>query len=160
MTYFLYTITTILLVVSVFKDKQKTAKALKKAWKSFNNILPQFLGVIGVVGLLIAIINPEVISRIIGDESGFLGIILATLVGAITLIPGFIAFPTASMLLEGGAGYMPIAAFVSSLMMVGVVTYPVEVRYFGKKATLLRNGMALVFSVLVAIILGGVMTLL
>jgi hypothetical protein len=27
----------------------------------------------------------------------------------------------------------PIEAFISSLMMVGVVTLPVEIRFFGKK---------------------------
>jgi len=77
-------------------------------------------------------------------------------VGAITLIPGFVAFPTAAMLLENGAGYMQIGGFVSALMMVGIVTIPVEVTYFGKKMTLVRNVLALLFSFIVAIIIGRV----
>ena len=51
---------------------------------------------------------------------------------------------------------MQIAAFVSTLMMVGVVTMPVEIKYFGKKATLLRNGAAFIFSFVVALIIGMV----
>jgi hypothetical protein len=39
------------------------------------------------------------------------------------LIPGFVAFPIGAALLEEGAGYAQIAAFVSSLM-VGVETLP------------------------------------
>lgn len=41
-------------------------------------------------------------------------------------------------------------------MMVGVVTIPVEIKYFGRKATLLRNGMAFVFSFIAAIVIGVV----
>jgi len=145
-----------LLCISFFKDKEKTKQALKKAWKSFENILPQFLGVIVLVGIMMALFNPDFISRIIGKESGWWGVIISAVVGAVTLIPGFIAFPTAALLLEGGAGYTQIAAFVSTLMMVGIVTIPVEVKYFGKRLTLWRNVLAFIFSLLVAFIIGKV----
>lgn len=154
--YFLYLITILLLIVSFYKDKQKTKKALKKAWKAFENILPEFLGVIMLVGMLLAVFNAEFISTIIGTQSGWFGVILSAVVGAITLIPGFVAFPTAAMLLENGAGYMQIGAFVSTLMMVGVVTYPVEIKYFGKSLTIARNILAFLFSFIVAYLIGKV----
>lgn len=154
--YILYGVTILLLIVSYYKDKKKTKMALKKAWKAFENILPEFLTVIMFVGVLLAVLNPQVISKIIGNNSGWFGVIIAAVVGAITLIPGFVAFPTAAMLLQNGAGYMQIGAFVSTLMMVGVVTVPVEIKYFGKKLTLLRNLFAFIFSFLVAYIIGRV----
>lgn len=146
----LYVVTIVLLIISYYKDKRKTKMALKKAWKAFENILPEFLVVILLVGILLAIINPEMISKIIGSDSGWFGVILAALVGAVTLIPGFVAFPTAAMLLQGGAGYMQIGAFVSTLMMVGIVTMPVEIKYFGKKLTIYRNVLGFIFSFIVA----------
>jgi len=106
------------------------------------------------VGVLLAALNPEVISNIIGANSGWLGVMFAAVVGAVTLIPGFVAFPTAAMLLQSGAGYMQIGAFISTLMMVGVVTMPVEIKYFGKRLTVLRNVLAFVFSFIVAYIIG------
>jgi len=130
--------------------------ALKKAWKSFDNILPELLSVMLFVGFLLALLNPEVISKIIGSDSGWLGVILAAVVGSVTLIPGFVAFPTAALLLEGGAGYMQIGAFISTLMMVGIITMPVEIKYFGKRATLMRNLLSFIFSFLVALIIGWV----
>lgn len=151
-----YILTAVLLIVSFSKDRLKTKKALKKAWKSFENILPQMLSIITSVGLIIAFLNPQVISQIIGSSSGYFGVILAAIVGSITLIPGFIAFPTASILLENGAGYMQIGAFISSLMMVGLLTIPVEIEFFGKKSTLMRNSLAFVFSFIVAAIIGKV----
>ncbi|HEY5585241.1 MAG TPA: permease [Ruminiclostridium sp.] len=152
--YILYGVTIALLVISFIKDKKKTKMSLKKAWKAFENILPELLVVILLVGVLLAALNPEVISNIIGANSGWLGVMFAAFVGAITLIPGFVAFPTAAMLLQSGAGYMQIGAFVSTLMMVGVVTMPVEIKYFGKKLTVLRNVLAFVFPFIVAYIIG------
>lgn len=155
-SYILYVVTSVLLLVSFIKDKNKTMMSLKKGWKSFENILPEFLVVILFVGTLLAVLDPAMISRLIGGDSGWAGVVLASLVGSITLIPGFVAFPTAALLLQAGAGYMQIAAFISTLMMVGVVTIPVEIKYFGKKLTIYRNLMAFVFSFFVAYVIGRV----
>ena len=153
-TIVLYGVTAILLAFSFFKDRKKTLQALRKAFKALENILPEFLVVILLVGLLLALMDPAFISRLIGVDSGILGMVVALLVGSITLIPGFIAFPTAAMLLQGGAGYMQIGAFISTLMMVGVVTIPVEKKYFGLKLTVLRNSFAFLFSIVVALVIG------
>ena len=40
-TYVLYALAGAGLLISFMKDKKKTKMALKKAWKSFENILPQ-----------------------------------------------------------------------------------------------------------------------
>jgi uncharacterized membrane protein YraQ (UPF0718 family) len=143
-----------LLAASFFKDRAKTLLALKKAGKALLGILPQFLGIIVLIGLLLAVFDPSTINRLIGESSGWLGVLVASVIGSITLIPGFIAFPTAAMLLRGGAGLMQIAAFVSTLMMVGVVTLPAEIGTFNRKFALLRNGLAYVFSLLVALVMG------
>ncbi|MEA5093628.1 MAG: permease [Sedimentibacter saalensis] len=153
-TIALYVIAIAALAVSFAKSRQNTKLALKKAWKSFENILPQFLSILVIIGIMLAILTPEQISGMIGSESGWFGVIIASVIGAITLIPGFIAFPLSAALLKSGAGYMQIAAFISTLMMVGVVTMPVEMKFFGKKATLIRNAEAFVFSYIVAFVMG------
>lgn len=153
-TIVLYLLALAGLAVSFFKDRKKTKMALKKAWKAFENILPQLLVVILLVGVLLALLNTDVIVALIGDSSGWVGVLLSAVIGAVTLIPGFVAFPTAALLLQGGAGYMQIGAFVSALMMVGIITMPVEIKYFGKKLTILRNAFAFVFSFFVAYIIG------
>ena len=131
--------------------------SLKKAWKAFENILPQFLSILIIIGIMLAILSPESISKLVGQESGWFGMIIASIIGSITLIPGFVAFPLAAALLNSGAGFMQIAVFISTLMMVGIVTIPIEIKYFGKKATLLRNCMAFMFSYIVAIVIGVIL---
>ncbi|MCX7025913.1 MAG: permease [Spirochaetes bacterium] len=146
-------------LASLLKDRGKTAKALKKALKAFESILPQFLVVLILVAITLAVLDTATISRYLGSGSGPLGIIIAALVGAITLKPGFVAFPVAAALLNAGTGATQIAAFVSSLMMVGIVTLPMEMKYFGRRAALLRNSFAFIFSFVAAIFVGWVVGL-
>lgn len=131
--------------------------ALTKAWKSFENILPQFLAILVIIGIIFAILSPSTIQVLLGSNSGFFGVIGASLIGAITLIPGFVAFPLAAALLNSGAGYMQIAAFVASLMMVGIITLPLEIKTFGKKAAVIRNVSAYAFSLIAALIIGVIL---
>lgn len=152
-----YIIAGVALGISWYKSKDKTVQALKKAWKSFENILPQFLSILLIIGVVLSVLNPTQISKFIGGESGWIGVLLASIIGSITLIPGFIAFPLSAALLKNGAGYIQIAAFISTLMMVGIVTIPLEVKYFGKKAAYLRNGLAFLFSLIVALVIGVVL---
>jgi len=158
-TLLLYGIAIVGIALSVAKDRKKTLTALRKAWKAFEGILPQFLVVLVLVSITLAILDTRTVSRLVGEGSGVLGALAASLVGAVTLIPGFIAFPAAAALLENGAGATQIAAFVSSLMMVGVVTLPMEMKYFGKRAALTRNALAFGFSLVAAVFVGWAVSL-
>jgi uncharacterized membrane protein YraQ (UPF0718 family) len=115
------------------------------------------LGVILLVGLILSMLDTNIISRIIGEQSGISGVLLASVIGSVTLIPGFIAFPTAALLLQGGAGYTQIAAFVQTLMMVGIVTLPLEIKYFNTKVAITRNVLSFVFSIGVAYFIGFIL---
>jgi len=156
-TYILYALAIAGLAISFFKNRQKTKLALIKAWKAFENILPQILTIFLVIGFALAIFPPETIRRLLGSESGVWGVLAAAVLGSVTLMPGFVAFPLAAALLKSGAGYMQLAAFVSTLMMVGVVTIPIERKTFGLRATITRNVAALAFSFVVAIVIGVMM---
>ena len=62
-TYVLYALAGAGLLISFMKDKKKTKMALKKAWKSFENILPQLLTVMIIIGFALAVLSPETISK-------------------------------------------------------------------------------------------------
>jgi len=156
-TYILYALAITGLVISFFRDRQKTKMALVKAWKAFENILPQILTIFLVIGFALAIFPPEMIRKLLGSESGIWGVLAAAAIGSVTLIPGFIAFPLAAALLKSGAGYMQLAAFVSTLMMVGIITIPIERKTFGLRSTITRNATAFAFSFVVAIVMGVVL---
>ncbi len=153
----LYTLAFVLLILSFLKDKSKTIQAIKSALKSFENIMPQFLGIIIFVGLLLSLLNPETISKLIGNDSGFFGVLISSLMGSVVLMPTFVAFSTGNSLLQNGAGFAQVGALISTLTLVGVMTFSLESKYIGKKASFLRNFIAFLFSFVVAFILGKVM---
>jgi uncharacterized membrane protein YraQ (UPF0718 family) len=138
------------------KDPKRTKLAVKKAWMSLENILPQFIGIILLISVMLAFLTPAMISQVVGRNTGFWGMLLTSIIGAVTLVPAFIAFPLAKSLVALGAGIPQIAVLVSTLMMVGVVTMPMEIHYFGKRVTFTRNGLAYLASFLVAMVIGVV----
>ena len=127
-----------------------------KSWKTFENILPAFAFILLLIGAAMALVSPAAVTELLGADSGATGMFIAAALGSITLIPGFIAFPLAKAVLDMGAGLMQVAVFISTLMMVGVVTAPMETQFFSRKTMLLRNGLSLLFSFLVAFVLAKV----
>ncbi len=127
-----------------------------KSWKTFENILPAFAFILLLIGAAMALVSPAAVTELLGADSGATGMFIAAALGSITLIPGFIAFPLAKAVLDMGAGLMQVAVFISTLMMVGVVTAPMETQFFSRKTMLLRNGLSLLYSFLVAVVLARV----
>ena len=78
----------------------------------------------------------------------------AAVIGSITLIPGFISYPIASVLIMEGASYAVVATFMTTLMMVGVVTLPLEIKYFGRSVAVLRNVLNFVAAVVIGTCVG------
>ncbi|MGG7176424.1 permease [Clostridium paraputrificum] len=152
----LYFAAIVFTIISFLKDKEKTIRALKKGWTSFENILPTILAVMAVIGITLSIVDEKLIASLIGPGSGMVGVLLSIGIGSITMMGGFIAFPLGATLLLRGAGVSQVAAFISSLMMVGFLTIPLEEKYWGRKTTILRNVFGLVISFIVGIVMGWV----
>ena len=57
-------------------------------------------------------------------------------------------------MLKEGVAYMVLSAFTTTLMMVGVLTYPIEKQYFGLKVTIIRNAISLLIALIIALVTG------
>ena len=143
--------------ISFYKNKQKSKKALKKAFMKGINLAPQLILIIVIIGFIFAFILPETIQAYLGGELNIIQVVVAAAFGAVMMMPSLIALPLAGSLIDGGASYTPVAAFVTTLTMVGFVTIPIELKELGKKITIFRNVLALIFAVIIAIIMGGLM---
>ena len=133
MQYYLYIATGLALLVSVIANRNKTLKAVKIAAKRLVRLLPPFLIMLILVSIVLFLVPDRVISSYLGSDNKFIGVLSASFIGSITLMPGFIAFPLCGILLEKGVLFMVLSAFTTTLMMVGILTYPVEKAYLGHK---------------------------
>jgi uncharacterized membrane protein YraQ (UPF0718 family) len=152
----LLTVTAVALAASLLADRRKTLAGVRKGVGMFVSILPALVGVLAGVSLLLAAVTPEMLRDLLGG-SGPLPFVVALLVGSVALMPGFIAYPLAGVLRANGASDPVLAAFITTLMMVGVVTLPVEARFLGWRVALWRNMLAFVGAVAVALGMAAVL---
>ena len=123
----------------------------------FRNMLLPFLNILILVSLLIYLVPPAVINRYMGPDSGVMGFAVAAVAGAVIFVPPFISYPIAAGLIEQGASYAIVATFMTTLIMVGILTLPLEIRYFGKRVAIMRNALNFVAAIIVGLIVGLVM---
>lgn len=155
--YIFIIVSLVLTLLSLLLDWKKTLMGLKKGWKMFQNIAIPFVNILILVSLALYVVPPSLIVKYLGPGSGWGGQMIAALVGSITLIPGFIAYPIASVLVNEGASYAIVATFMTALMMVGVVTLPLEIRYFGRKVAILRNVLNFITAIAIGAFVGFVL---
>ena len=152
--YYTYEITGLILLISFIINKQKTIKAIKISFIKFKKIFPTFIIMLILVSIILFLFPDEVISNYLGNSSKFISVLLASFIGSITLMPGFVAFPLSGILLTKGIPYMVLSAFTTTLMMVGIITFPIEKEYFGVKVTIIRNFISLFIALSVAVVTG------
>ncbi|MGL5346422.1 MAG: permease [Peptostreptococcaceae bacterium] len=155
-TLLLWVITLTWFIVSIKKDKKRTFSSVKMSTGMMKSMGGDIIGILFLIGLLLTFIPPEVIKEYMGDSSSFLSTVMAACIGSITLIPAFVAFPLVSSLLDAGAGILPVVAFLTTLTMVGFVTFPLEKKEFGLKFALSRNVLSFGLAILIAVCMGGI----
>jgi uncharacterized membrane protein YraQ (UPF0718 family) len=156
-TFIFGLLTGIILLLSFILDKEKTVLGLKKGGKMLFNIFHPFLNILILISIVFFFIPNPLIVQYLGANSGWYGFGIAASIGSITLIPGFISYPLAATLLKQGATYAVVAVFMTTMMMVGVVTSPLEIKYFGKKAAIARNILNLIAAIIIGILMGWLM---
>jgi uncharacterized membrane protein YraQ (UPF0718 family) len=142
------------LLLSWTKSREKTRAAIRFFRRSFLSLAPSIVAIIWTIGFILTFLPPGLILKTIGRDAGFQGVIMAAAFGSVVLIPAFIAFPLAASFLRQGADVGAIAAFVTTLVMVGVITAPLEMKFFGKKFALWRNSLSFVFALVIAFVMG------
>lgn len=152
----LYMITAVAFVISACKSPAKTRQALAVAWRRFLKVAPAFIQIVCMVSVVLYLVPNELIGSCLGAENRWAALSMGAVLGSVVILPGFIAFPLAAKLLHMGAAYMVLSAFTTTVMMVGLVTIPLERTYFGLKVTLLRNAIGLLIALAVALATGWV----
>lgn len=153
-TLSLWIITGIAFIISIKKDKTKTLNSMKMAKGMMRNMLGQIVGILFLIGLILTFIPPDTIRSILGNSNLALSTMASALMGSITLIPAFVAFPLVGSLIDVGASIVPSVAFLTTLTMVGFVTFPLEKQEFGLKFALARNVLSFIFAIIIALTMG------
>ena len=157
LTISLWLITAGALVLSLKKDRSKTLQSMKSARNMMKNMLGSILGILFLIGLILTFIPPTLIQGALGRSNEMLATVIAALAGSVTLIPAFVAFPLINSFTSVGASIVPATAFLTTLTMVGIVTFPLEKKEFGASFALIRNAFSFFFAIIIALLMGVIL---
>ena len=131
-------IAVILVVIGYSKGEGQHVTGLKSALKMTIDILPLLIFAFIVAGMIKVLLPQELMSRWVGKESGFRGILIGTVAGG--LMPGgpYVSLPLAAGMLRAGAGLGTMVAFLTAWSLWAVSRMPMELGILGWKFTLVR----------------------
>jgi len=128
----------ILLFIGYQKGGGEHILGLKLSGHLLLQIIPLLIFALVVAGMIQILIPKEMISKFIGSESGFRGILIGTVAGSLTPSGPFVSMPIAAGLLRTGAGIGTMVAFLSAWSLIAVARLPLEIGLLGWKFTLIR----------------------
>ena len=93
-------ITAVMTFISLLVDPEKTIKGVKKGLMQFLRILPTLLSVIMIISIVLHFVSNDLIVKYLGESAGWEGYLSAAVLGSFSLLPGFIAYPLAGILVK------------------------------------------------------------
>ncbi len=139
------------MVVKKHLKKVSFLQVAKRSAMGFASMIPMILGVVGLVGLFQALMTPEVL-RSFFTGNIYYDTFVGTVVGGIAAGQAMVSYIIGGELLKDGISMYAVSAFILSWVTLGVVQLPLEVEVLGVRFTILRNILAFVFTIVVALV--------
>ena len=135
----------VLLFIGFRRGEGEHITGLKSAFDMTLEILPLLLLAFVVAGMAQILIPKDVISKWVGAESGFRGILIGSIAGG--LAPGgpYVSLPIVAGLLKSGAGIGTMVSFLTGWSIWAINRLPMEVGILGWRFTLIRIISTIIF---------------
>ena len=127
-----------LLIIGYQKGGGEHVLGLKSAGNMLLQITPLLIFSFIIAGMIQLLVPTEMISKWVGAESGFRGILIGTVIGGLTPGGPFVSLPIAAGLLRTGASIGTMVAFMTGWSLLAFSRLPLEVGLLGWKFTLIR----------------------
>ena len=127
-----------LLIIGYQKGGGEHILGLKSAGNILLQIIPLLIFAFIIAGMIQVLVPTEMISKWVGAESGFRGILIGTAIGGFTPGGPFVTLPIAAGLLRTGASVGTMVAFMTGWSLLAFTRLPLEVGLLGWKFTLIR----------------------
>ena len=111
---------------------------LESAGNMLLQIVPLLIFAFIIAGMIQVLIPTEIISRWVGAESGFRGLLIGSALGGLTPGGPYVSLPIAAGLLRTGASIGTMVAFLTGWSLWAITRLPLEIGLMGWKFTLVR----------------------
>jgi uncharacterized membrane protein YraQ (UPF0718 family) len=125
---------------------------LEQGARTLLGVVPLLIAAFLIAGLVQILVTREVVTHWLGVGSGWRGIALACLAGA--LVPGgpYVYYPIAAAIFKAGASLGVLVAFVSAKNLWAVTRLPVEIALLGLRLTFVRLVVTLILPPLLGVL--------
>ena len=149
---FLAVVIVVSLLMLVFKP-QTEIEALRVTGKNLLNVQFMLTPIFICIGLLDVWIERDTMIKIMGEKSGFKGMIVAMMLGMVTAVPLYALLPVAGVLLKKGSRIFNIMIFLCASASIRIPLLLFEISSLGWRFTFLRFGLNIVVVFAIAFII-------
>jgi uncharacterized membrane protein YraQ (UPF0718 family) len=128
----------VLVYIGYLKGEGGHIQGLRISWGLLLEITPMLIFTFIIAGMVQVLVPAEIVSRWVGQESGFRGILIGTAIGSITPSGPFVSMPIAAGFMRAGASIGTVVAFMTAWSLLGIARMPLEVGIMGWQFTLIR----------------------
>jgi len=125
-------------VILLFVAPTIGGKALTITWDCTWSMLSFLPPIFVLLGLLDAWVDRETMMKYMGDDSGFLGMLLAFLMGSAAAGPLYAAFPVAGIMIKKGARLVNVYIFIGAWATTKIPLLTFETAAFGFRFMAIR----------------------
>jgi uncharacterized membrane protein YraQ (UPF0718 family) len=155
--WFLLAVVAVNLAMLIFQP-QIELDALQFTGKNCLNFLFMLAPIFVCIGLLDVWIERDTMIKIMGEKSGFKGMLIALMLGVVTAVPLYALLPVAGVLLKKGSRISNVLLFLCASASIRIPLLLFEISSLGWRFTFLRFGLNIVVVFTIAFIIEKILT--
>ena len=128
----------VLLAVGYFRGEGEHVSGTIDGMRLLLEITPLLIFAFIMAGMIQELLPKEAVAGWVGSESGFRGLMIGTLAGAVTPGGPYVSMPIAAGLLRSGASIGTMVAYLTAWSIWAISRMPIEIGMMGWKYTLIR----------------------
>lgn len=132
-----------LIGLAAWKGNGTVQSGFKASLGQGAKLLPILLIAFLIAGFVEVLLPKGFVERWLTDAAGWQGIGIAWIAGALTPAGTIVGLPIAASLYKAGAGIGVLMTYLTSLALLSMIRFPLEVGIYGLKLTLLRVGVSI-----------------
>ena len=128
----------LLFFIGYYKGQGQHMDGIRLAANMTFEMLPLLFFALIVAGMVQVLLPRELLSKWIGAESGFKGILIGTVAGGFAPGGPYVSLPLVAALLRSGASMGTTVAFLTGWSLWAIMRLPMEIGILGWKFTFVR----------------------
>lgn len=127
-----------MMAIAGYQGGDVLREGLQVSFKRLAVFLPVLVAAFIIMGFIDVLVPKGFIEATLSDASGFKGIAIAWVAGALTPAGSLVGMPLVAGLYQAGAGVGVLVTYLTSLSVLSLIRVPLEVGFYGPRLMVVR----------------------